>query len=543
MLAWALVAVPATVLFGAGAAVDVPPPSPAEIDGLVKRVGGATGEDRLAAARALAALPPSGAPEYAKRLARPRVIAADTIRTLLLEIWAQVPNPKPDGPLYVTKPEPKWTPPKAVKGKPRPKRPPPHDPEKVDWLEALSLLDVDANPALAPIAARVAARAEALEAVALMRALSASGRPESFDPLFDFAFALDGVFRDECGRAIRTLGGSAVPGLIRRQHAQGRGLAKQRRYASYQLDRMDRARPQKAIATAPDDRLRADMIHAYGEARALDAVEAVLGQVDAPSRRVRREARWAWLRYVAGPPPPPAPKRKRKLPGGGTESEEKEDYLNYREMAEIVLPQHVDDVLDKDPAAADGALARARRAGAPVDKLTEALFAYYDARRDAEWAAMYAAAVEKRRRGDLAGAVDDFSTILAHDPTYERRGEMAEAFQARGEAELGADPERGVRHLREAMALDPTRARKDEARIAFLEAQRARAAGSADPSPFRRVLAIDPDHADAKAVLADLEARAHRRRHAEIVTAGGGSLGLLIVMLLVARLLAGRRKA
>ena len=52
---------------------------------------------------------------------------------------------------------------------------------------------------------------------------------------------------------------------------------------------------------------------------------------------MRREARWAWLRYVDGPPPPPAPKRKRKLPGGAVESEEKEDYLNYRDMATLVI--------------------------------------------------------------------------------------------------------------------------------------------------------------------------------------------------------------
>src|SRR6185295_289555 len=104
-------------------------------------------------------------------------------------------------------------------------------------------------------------------------------------------------------------------------------LPKQRRYAVYQLDRMDRARPSKAVDAAPDDRLRAELLKAYGEVRAPDAVEAVLGQITAQSHRVRREARAAFRRYVEGPPPPPAPKRKRRLPGGKEENEEKADYL------------------------------------------------------------------------------------------------------------------------------------------------------------------------------------------------------------------------
>src|SRR5262249_11196875 len=154
----------------------------------------------------------------------------------------------------------------------------------------------------------------------------------------------DGVFRDECGRQIRSMESFAVPALIRLMHQKGPAalhLGKQRRYASYQLDRMDRARPMKAIAAAPDDRVRATIIHAYGEERALDAVEAILNQVDAPSHRVRKEARWAWLRYVTGRPPPPAPKRKRKLPGGREEEEEKPDYLTYREIAVLALQKEL----------------------------------------------------------------------------------------------------------------------------------------------------------------------------------------------------------
>lgn len=539
MLYAPLVAVPAIV---AGPAADLAPPTAVQLDAVVRRCSGPSAEDRRSAASTIAALPPSGTAEYARRLTRPRSITAETFRRMVLETWAQVPNTRPDGPLYMTKPEPPWHPPKVARGKPRPRRPPPHDPEKVDWLDALAALDIEQGP-LAALPDRVAARGEALEAVALMRALGASGRAEAFDSVFDFAFALEGVFRDECGRAIRSLGAKAVPGLIHRMYEKGRPLFKQRRYASYQLDRMDRARPQKAVSSAPDDRLRAEILHAYGEARALDAIDAVLGEVDAPSRRVKREARWAWLRYVTGPPPPPAPKRKRKLPGGVTESEEKEDYLNFRELAVIALDQHVAEVLDRDPAAADGPLGRAAAQKPGEAKLTEALFAYYDARHEAEWATLYAGAVEKRRRGDLPGAVADYSSILAHDPTYGRRGEMAEAFQAFGVALLPGDREAGARWLREAMALDPARAPHDQALLAFLDGERSIAEGRADSAAFRDVLGFEPDHAGARAALARVTSEKRRRRWSEFAVAGATALLLTLMLIFGGRRGAGRSRA
>src|SRR5207253_4635232 len=139
---------------------------------------------------------------------------------------------------------------------------------------------------------------------------------------------------------------------------------------------------------------RAEILHAYGEALALDAVDAVLGQVDAASHKVRREARWAWLRYVDGPPPPPSPKRKRKLPGGQEEAEEKEDYLNYREMAMLAIQKAVEEVFGRPP-----------NPRLPARQLTDQLFAYYDQRREQQFAQLFGSAAAKEQTGDLTGAV------------------------------------------------------------------------------------------------------------------------------------------
>ena len=332
------------------------------------------------------ALPPAdGYAQLVARLEKPLVTKPETFRKLFLAMWAQVPNWKSGDPMWIRQPEPPWTPPPRVKGQPRAHRPPPHDPETLDWIAALQSVDLaaaaeldadkaipppwvppgtkavpggtrrkptppaaDATPAPPPPpptpAEMETARAEAMATVRTMRAIAASRRLDAVDPIFKLAFQYDGVFRDECGRAIRSMDSYAIPRLIELVHQPNAGrqsLAKQRRYAAYQLDRMDRQRPDKAIATAPDDTVRAEIIHAYGDTRALDAVEAVLGQVDSASHRVRREARWAWLRYVTGKAPPPAPKRKRKLPGGKEEAEEKPDYLTYREIATLALQKEL----------------------------------------------------------------------------------------------------------------------------------------------------------------------------------------------------------
>jgi tetratricopeptide (TPR) repeat protein len=510
---------------------------------------------RLAAAQQVAQLGPDAYGALVKRLATPRSAAPEDLRRLFLEMWGQVPNWKTSDPMWIRKPEPPWTPPPRVKGQPRPKRPPPHDPETLDWLTALNTVDAEAAAKLvpetlippppgaksakkkapapppppvagaaadpnappvpaapveppAPTAAQLeAARQEAMETVAMLRAIANTRKQDAVDPIFAFAFEVDGVFRDECGRQIRGMDSFAVPALIRLMHqasTKQNPFWKQRRYASYQLDRMDRARPSKAIATAPDDRVKAEIIHAYGESRALDAVEAVLNQVDSPAHRVRREARWAWLRYVTGRAPPPAPKRKRKLPGGKEEAEEKPDYLTYREIATLALQKQLAAINNEPP-----------NANATAKQMTDELFEYYDKKRAAEWDTEFADAKAREERGDVKGATDEYGWILAHDPTYARRGEMAHAFARYGDSlhEAG-DVARALGYWRQAIDLAPEGpdARYAGARVALYDGLQAVARGHADTGAFKRALALDPSLDEAKHGLARAESLHARRR-------------------------------
>ncbi len=480
-----------------------------------------------------------------KMLLAPRPFSPDAYRKLFLAMWAQVPNWKSGDPLWVKRSEPVFV--QAPKGQPRLRRPPPHEPEKLDWIDALlgvplteleqpfnfeQMPKVELPPV--PTEQREALREDALHTVALIRALAATRRPEAVGPLFKLAFMLDGVFRDECGRQIRAIGDPAVAPLVRLQYEKGPpnvSLAKQRRYAVYQLDRMDRARPSKAVPAASDDRLRAELLHAYGEVRAPDAVEAVLDQVNAQGHRVRKEARWAFRRYVEGPPPPPAPKRKRKLPGGKEESEEKPDYLTYREVAELALQKRVAEmalvIADPHPTGL---------------AMFEAIVAHDDAERAAEWERSYVAAIERANAGDPEAAVAEYEWILAHDPTSSRRLEMAPIFEraAEGRKKAGKlDEAAGLLWKAAALAApNSPESRRLEAEALFLDAERADTSGHSDERALRRAAALG--HGGAVAALGHIDARLRRAELRRIAFGMGAVLLALLVCALALSRLARR---
>jgi hypothetical protein len=235
--------------------------------------------------------------------------------------------------------------------------------------------------------------------------------------LLEWGFSPAGTpYRDEVGRQVRRVGDPAVPTLIRLAFS----TKKMRRYANWQLDRMDRQRPEAVMAQIHDDRLRAGILTAYGEVLAPQAVRVVLAECEASSPRVRKAARWAWMQYVTRKAPDP-PKRKLKLGGGKATEEEKQLYLPVRELCELEIRRQWPALMG-EPANPETSLA----------ELSAALFAKKDAERTQRWDALFAQAQAQERSGDVASAVGAYSWILAQDPFYARRGEMASAFRAAG---------------------------------------------------------------------------------------------------------------
>lgn len=445
------------------------------------------------------------------RLASQRATPAFAFRRLIFEIGAQIPNPSGTDPIWIDKRIVVVHPPPGAPR--RTKHVAGVDPEQVNWAQELAAIDL-ATPTFSDLTPALwqTTRADALEIIALTHALAAVDRMDAIDPLFDAAFEWEGVFRDECGRQIRQLGNVGLPGLLHRMYDKTqKSSSKQRRYASYQLDRMDRARPAKALGSSPSDIVRAAVLHEYGLARAPEAVDEVLRYTDAPSHLVRREARWAWDRYVSGKAPPPAPKRKRKLPGGRQEHEEKADYLTYRELAMLALRREAEAVWDTPVAP-----------GETATDLTQKLFDYYDSKRSAEWNSDFEAAQKLSTDGDIAAAVQGYATILAHDPFYPRRAQAAPDYYRYAELLLRkGDTDQALVYYRQAAYLDiqGDLARMAEARVAWLEGRERLRLGEPDPHYFDIALKLDPKlwQAERDRFIAERRAHGHYRMYIIIV--------------------------
>ncbi len=383
----------------------------------------APGEPRLAAAKAVIELAPTAAAEMIERLGRARTSTDAERRELLLGIGAEVPNEKGS----FTYPG-------------RPKNP---NAAELDWLAALA--KQPASPAVT----------DALEVVALLRALATTRLESAADAILGFGFTPEGlVYRDESGRQIRAMSPHSLPTLLRASMDKKRDGGAFARYANYQLDRLSMNRPSYALKAAPDDTLEVAMLRAIKDVRHPDAVTAVLDRVDAPSNAVRRAAREAWLAYVTGPPPPPAPKAFRKLPGGKLSDEPLPLYLTYRELA--------DQELRRVLLAQTGTLPEKKLT---PEQMTNTLFGLYDARRLEKGDEVVRGAVPLAAEGKWEEVGARYDAMLMADPFYARRSQMAPGYLELGRllASRG-DLEGAIVAFHKAIGVDPEGATARDAR-------------------------------------------------------------------------------
>lgn len=286
--------------------------------------------------------------------------------------------------------------------------------DDLDWLAALD-------------------KAEALEGmrdvyadVVALRALAASHTDYAADVLFATAFAdATMMYRDECGRFLRKMAPASLPTLTRQSQADG----DRRRYATYQLERLDRQEPGKALASAAsDEAVQVAILRAFQTTHHREAVHAVFTQLNADSPRIRAAARAAWMDYVTGPPPKPAPKKKLQLAGGKTTKKEQPLWLTYRELAEHELRT-----------ASDTELAEPLEENAKVnlEELSQRLFAHYDSARRTKQQAAWAEAKSRASKNDVDGAVAVLRQVLANEPDHPDRDAMSSIFAAHGKAKEG----------------------------------------------------------------------------------------------------------
>src|SRR5687767_4959743 len=98
--------------------------------------------------------------------------------------------------------------------------------------------------------------------------------------IMDVAFGEQSmIYRDECGRNLRKLEPLSIPTLTR-DSVQAKSDVR-RRYATWQLERLDRQDPTKAIAAGTgNEELQVAIVEAFRATKHREAVGAVWATVD-----------------------------------------------------------------------------------------------------------------------------------------------------------------------------------------------------------------------------------------------------------------------
>ena len=458
-----------------------PPPRPTG-DAQVQQVMDSIekGPDRKAGIDQLMKIAPGEVDSLGSYLARPHTVPLEDRRKVLEEIKAQVPDKNGH---FVT-PERKTA--KEEKAD-----------DDLDWMAALLQLD-PATPGLGEVIGDDAA----------IRALSASHDIHAAQLLFDAAFGDETIiYRDEMGRYLRKMEPFCEPALI--LESQGKNFDR-KRYATYQLERLDRQEPGKALESSiADEALTIAILNAFKATHHREAVHAVWSKVNADSPRVRAAARDAWMAYVTGPPPPPAPKKKLQLAGGKLTKKEKPLWLTYRELADNELRKTSNELLHTDYPIVDPTLDDRdaewthEKKVEPIDLVgvSKQLFEYYDGERAKKDTEAWNGAKALADKGDLAGATAALDRLLVTNPDRPQRAEMAKIYFAAAK-KLEADKKwaDASAAYSKANGLDPKGDKATESLAAYhytlgkaLEAQ-----GKDGGPDFRRAVALKPDYAPAK---------------------------------------------
>ncbi len=333
----------------------------------------------------------------------------------------------------------------------------------------------------------------AYETARELRALAKIGTTPAAREIVKIAGDAGGAYRPEAARVLKGMGDPAVPALIEAKKDPSWDL---RRWATAELESMGKRLPGDAVQTKDNDVL-ADVLHAYGAARDLDAVPVILSFVASDRVQVRTAAREATLAF-----------------GQDAVWKLREAYANVA--------------------------GKPAQEGWTAEQTAKELFAAYDKLRLQEVYGLLDEGIAKEKDGKLDEAIADFDRVLARQPELDRRAETAPAYVAWAQGREDADPTaaRAAFEKAQRVAPDSPRAKTIEAELAYLDGLDLEKRGVADPAPFRRALELDPAHAKARAKLDALESTTEDRTTRLRAVAGGAAV--LLLGILAAILFAGR---
>jgi tetratricopeptide (TPR) repeat protein len=342
---------------------------------------------------------------------------------------------------------------------------------------------------------------EVVELLAMVRLLRTAGTTPAVRELLELRANFGEMLRVDLIRQLLALGDRAVPALL---EAKKHDASNVRELADKVLDTMGKVTPGEAVSTAEPEIL-ADTLRAFGYVRDVDAVDVLLSFANHDRKKVRDAARQA-VASIGEP-----------------------GRFRLRDAYQDLTGEKVDKSVT-------------------WDVLARRMFFLYDQARAAEIVRVFDAGVALANAKSWNLAAVEFDKVLAIDPQFDKRAEMSATYFELGKQTSFDEPELRLARLRKARRLVSKPSPRVDAEIAYTEAKMLLDEGRPDRFLLKRALELDPEHAEAQALMASFESEATRRAAAVEPTrpytlAGGIAAGALALAAVVALLPRRKRRS
>ncbi len=330
------------------------------------------------------------------------------------------------------------------------------------------------------------------QVVALSRCFETVGTLPAARALVSVYVRFGEFLRVDTQLALERLGDRAVAALI---EAKAHPVSRISAWAEKQLGALGKATPADAVAVL-DVGVRADVLRAYGKIRDTDSARLLISYSSSESAITRTAARQA----IAA-------------------------------LGEVGL-WPLRDAYEKTVG---------KRASGewPWDRVARELFAEFDRVRLAEIYALFNQGREAEARSDLKAAGSAFDRVLARDPEFEHRAELAAFYARLAEHHAEADLPDAILALRRAERLSTDSLLRDRAASLryTLEARTLFERGIVDEVLMRRAAELDPNNERLAALESDVASATRSTRSTWARYAGAigiaalAALGLGVVLL------------
>lgn len=324
---------------------------------------------------------------------------------------------------------------------------------KIDTPDYLALLVEFAEP-------KSRSWQDTVAVVAMSRMLVHIGSVESARELIDVYARFGEFLRVDTQLQLTSMGEKAVAALIETRRHQAEKMV---RWAARQLDSMGKAIASESVQTE-DHQVLSDVLRAWGRVRDPDAARIVISFANTERAQVRQAARQA----VA-------------MMG---------DVANWQ------LRDAYEDLLGRKPPR-----------DWTWDRTAKELFAEFDRQRLARVYDLFDEGVAAKEKGKLDEMRVAFDKVLARNPLFDRRAEMAPGYLAFANTKLDDDRKAALDAARRAERLteDEAEKKKIQSLCLTLEGEELAAKGIADQVLFQRAIELDPSNSRARAVLGRLQ--------------------------------------